>query len=139
MSQKRIYVAAGVILSSAGDHPPKILLAKRPSDKHQGGLWEFPGGKVDEGEEVYAALCRELKEELNIQVLTAEPFIEIRHDYSDKLITLDVWLVTAFEGNACGAEGQEVKWVPVTVLAEFEFPAANDDIVKAIEQKFYQL
>ncbi|MFL0796823.1 MAG: 8-oxo-dGTP diphosphatase MutT [Cellvibrionaceae bacterium] len=133
---KRVYVAAGVILSPAGTEPKKILLAKRPIDKHQGGLWEFPGGKVDVGETVQKALCREIKEELDIQVLQSDPLIKIHHDYSDKSVTLDVWLVSDFTGAPQGAEGQDIRWVLVSELDKYEFPAANVEIVEKVKTYF---
>ena len=99
---KRIHVAAAVIRCVDG----QILLAKRPEDKHQGGLWEFPGGKVEASETVQAALSRELEEELGIRPSAARPLIQVRHDYPDKQVLLDVWEVSAFTGEPHGAEGQ---------------------------------
>jgi 8-oxo-dGTP diphosphatase len=126
---KLIHVAVGVIVGSDG----KILIAKRPQTAHQGGLWEFPGGKVDAGESVQQALCRELKEELAISVIASEPLIQIRHHYPDKSVLLDVYKVTHFEGQPCGAEGQPICWVSVDELGNYEFPAANKPIIKALE------
>ncbi len=136
MKKKRIHVAAGVVLSQAVRMPQKILLAKRPEDKHQGGLWEFPGGKVDTGETVQQALCRELKEELDIDVLQSESLMKIHHDYSDKSVTLDVWLVNEFSGEPQGAEGQAITWVSPEGLSDYEFPAANREIVDKLQSKF---
>ena len=124
---KRIHVAAAVI-RAADD---RILIAKRPLDKHQGGLWEFPGGKVESGETVEAALGRELAEELGIVVTAAQPLIQVRHDYPDKQVLLDVWQVTAFDGDPHGAEGQPLAWVEPAHLSEYSFPAANRPIVAA--------
>lgn len=126
---KRIHVAAAVIYDAAG----RILLARRPEDKHQGGLWEFPGGKVEEGEPVEAALARELEEELGIRVEQARPLIQVSHDYPDKRVLLDVWEVTAFSGEAHGAEGQPLAWVTPRELGNYEFPAANRPIVRAAQ------
>jgi len=133
MSDKKIvHVAVGVILDEACN----ILIAKRADESHQGGLWEFPGGKVDEGETVELALARELKEELAIELSQCETLLEIRHDYVDKSVLLDVWIITAFKGKACGNEGQPVKWVPVESLRDYAFPAANEAIISAIESRF---
>jgi len=126
---KRIHVAAAVIRSADG----RILIARRPLDKHQGGLWEFPGGKVEAGESVQAALARELLEELGIEVTRAQPLIQVRHDYPDKQVLLDVWQVLAFQGEAHGAEGQPLAWVTASELDGFEFPAANRPIVSAAQ------
>jgi len=124
---KRIHVAAAVIRGKDG----QILIAKRCDDKHQGGLWEFPGGKVEAGETAQAALARELEEELGILVTTARPLIQVRHDYPDKHVLLDVWDVSAFTGEPHGAEGQPLAWVSAKQISEYEFPAANRPIVAA--------
>ncbi len=126
---KLIHVAAAVIRDSRG----RILIARRPHDKHQGGLWEFPGGKVEPGEPVADALSRELEEELGIRVTSARPLILIPHHYPDKSVLLDVWDVDDFEGEAHGAEGQPVEWVMPDALDKFEFPAANAPIVTAAQ------
>lgn len=124
---KRIHVAAAVIRGA----DQRVLIAKRPLDKHQGGLWEFPGGKVEVGEPVEAALLRELHEELGIVVETARPLIQVRHDYPDKQVLLDVWEVLAFSGEPHGAEGQPLAWVASDDLPEYAFPAANQPIISA--------
>ncbi len=124
---KRIHVAAAVIRGVAGS----VLIAKRPLDKHQGGLWEFPGGKVEAGERVEAALARELLEELDIVVTAARPLIQVRHDYPDKHVLLDVWEVTGFTGEPHGVEGQPLMWVAADALASYRFPDANRPIVAA--------
>lgn len=124
---KRVHVAAAVIRGEDG----RILIAKRPDDKHQGGLWEFPGGKVEEGEAVLAALSRELQEELTIRLDSARPLIQVRHDYADKHVLLDVWEVSRFTGEPHGAEGQPLAWVTARQLDDYEFPAANRPIVAA--------
>lgn len=124
---KRVHVAAAVIRGADG----RILLARRADQQHQGGLWEFPGGKVEAGETVAAALRRELQEELGITVTNARPLIKVQHDYPDKQILLDVWLVSAFSGEPHGAEGQPLAWVAPRQLPEYEFPAANAPIVQA--------
>lgn len=125
---KRIHVMAAVIRDAAGH----ILLARRPDHAHQGGLWEFPGGKREPQESRFAALQRELQEELGIQVTRARPLIDIRHDYPDKSIRLDVWQVDGFTGEPHGAEGQPVRWVSVSELDQYEFPRANEPIIKAV-------
>lgn len=123
-----VHVAVGVIIGNDG----AILIAKRPDKTHQGGLWEFPGGKVEEGESLFDALSRELYEELAIETLDTEPLIKIRHDYGDKIVLLDVHKVTAFAGMAKGNEGQPIAWVAPENLHQYEFPAANRPIITAI-------
>ncbi|WP_281648538.1 Nudix family hydrolase [Parendozoicomonas sp. Alg238-R29] len=126
---KRIHVAAAVIL----DQNNNILIARRPLDKHMGGLWEFPGGKVEPDEKVTDALCRELDEELGIRPSKFRPLIRIHHNYPDKSVLLDVWTVISFAGEAHGREGQPVKWVTPAELSLHDFPAANRPIVAAAQ------
>jgi 8-oxo-dGTP diphosphatase len=122
-----VHVAVGVIHRGG-----RILLSRRHADSHQGGLWEFPGGKVESGEQVTEALQRELEEELGIRVQFCEPLLEVRHDYGDKQVFLDVWWVSEFSGKEQGREGQPLSWVAPEQLQELEFPAANEPIVEAV-------
>ncbi|MDB2533951.1 8-oxo-dGTP diphosphatase MutT [Porticoccaceae bacterium] len=132
---KRIHVVAAVIYAASS--MSQILIAKRPNHLHQGGLWEFPGGKVDQGESPRQALVRELQEELDINVTTAEPMMQLSHDYTDKQVLLDIWKVTGFEGQARGVEGQECRWVSLTEIvadnSEYQFPAANRAILARLK------
>lgn len=120
-------VVAAVIHNPQGE----ILIARRPLHKHQGGLWEFPGGKIEEGESAGHALIRELQEELGITPTEFRPLLTVEHHYPDKSVRLEVWRVTAFDGQAHGAEGQPVAWVQAEQLRDYDFPAANTPILKA--------
>lgn len=129
---KRIHVVAAVIV-----HPDRqsIFISRRADHLHQGGLWEFPGGKVEAGESVESALARELFEELDIRVETAQPFMEVSHNYPDKQVFLDIWQVDSFTGTARGKEGQQCRWVGLQELHNdqlFEFPAANQPILQRL-------
>ena len=124
----RVHVAVGVIL----DRQQNILLTKRAADAHQGGLWEFPGGKVEDGEDLAVALRRELLEELGIAIGRTSPLISVQHDYADKAVLLDVHVVWDFAGEAVGLERQPLAWVCVQDLPDYEFPAANEPIVAAV-------
>jgi len=110
-----------------------ILISKRAKGVHQGGFWEFPGGKVEATETVVEALSRELFEELGIRVKRehVSPLIQIEHDYGDKKVFLDVYTVHQFEGEANGREGQPIKWVLDADLLAYSFPEANKSIVSA--------
>lgn len=123
-----VHVAVAVIKNSHGQY----FIAKRSQETHQGGLWEFPGGKVENNESVQDALKRELLEEVGIKVNNSTPLIKIHHDYNDKRVLLDVWNITEFSGIAFGKEGQETKWVDKCDLAKYNFPAANLPIINAI-------
>ena len=126
---KRVHVVAAVIRNAQQE----ILLALRPSDKHMGGLWEFPGGKCEAGESPQQALARELQEELGIVIDNPQPLIQVRHNYPDLHVLLDVYEVLSFTGQAYGAEGQEVRWVAPSALTDYQFPAANRTIVTAAQ------
>ncbi|MCB1631662.1 MAG: 8-oxo-dGTP diphosphatase MutT [Pseudomonadales bacterium] len=121
-------VAVGVIGNAAGE----VLVALRHAHLHQGGLWEFPGGKIADGESVEAALARELHEELGIRVESAQPLLTVRHAYPDRSVELHVWRVTAFAGDVRGREGQPLRWVAVHHLDPFDFPAADRPIIEAL-------
>ncbi len=122
---KKIAVAIGVIENSQGE----ILLAKRHQHLHQGGKWEFPGGKIEQGETTLVALRRELQEEVAIDVVEATPVMILDYDYGDRFVSLDIWHVTSFTGQAKGLEQQEIKWVAKSQLAQYQFPDANQPIV----------
>jgi 8-oxo-dGTP diphosphatase len=126
---KLVHVAVAVITNDKAE----VLLTRRHSQSHQGGLWEFPGGKLEAGESLAEALRRELLEELDLDVQAHEPLLQIQHDYGDKQVLLDVHRVTAFSGQPRPCEGQPMCWVSSTALSDYEFPAANKPIVAALQ------
>ena len=130
-----IHVAVGVILNSQ----QQVLVARRAEHAEQGGLWEFPGGKIEATENSYQALCRELREELGITVITAEPLLQFGHDYSKYHVNLITWMVRKFSGQPLGLEGQPLKWVNIHELANLEFPAANQKIIAQLQCKLISL
>lgn len=131
MTTKTIHVAVGVVQNTQG----QILLSKRADHLHQGGLWEFPGGKVELGERVFDALVREFQEEVDITITHAEPFMKIQHDYGDKHVLLDVWLASAFNGKASSNENQLIDWVEIEHLNDYDFPDANQAIIERLMAK----
>ncbi|SJM93725.1 Mutator MutT protein [Crenothrix polyspora] len=128
-----LQVAVGVVKNPAG----QILISLRHSDLHQGGLWEFPGGKVEAGESLEQALRRELKEELAIDVLASKPLITIEHHYSDRSVRLHVFWVEQFSGRANHGHKQPIKWVAPDELNHYAFPDANKPIVTAVQLPVY--
>lgn len=129
MNTELLHVAVGVIRNEEG----AVLIARRARDSHQGDLWEFPGGKIEAGETVTAALSRELAEELGIQVQAQSPLCQITHDYGDRSVLLDVWSVDRFTGLPQGLEKQPLRWLPVDQLQAAEFPQANRAIIRRLK------
>ncbi|MCE3238054.1 MAG: hypothetical protein K0R24_1035 [Gammaproteobacteria bacterium] len=130
LSIMQIHVAIGIISNTRGE----ILVAKRPLDKSQSGLWEFPGGKVEENETAFQALKRELLEEIGIQVITATSWLQIKHAYPDRTVLLDTWHVTHFSGEPFGQEGQLIRWMQPNHFDQLPFLAGNKEIIEKIHQ-----
>lgn len=125
---ERILVAAGVLRDASG----RVLLARRPESSHQGGLWEFPGGKVEPGESVREALQRELREELGIGIQACRPLIRVSHRYADLHVVLDTWLVSGWRGVPRGREGQPLQWLALRDVDAGILPAADLPILGAL-------
>ena len=128
MIRRTIAVAAGCILNAAGE----VLIAQRPEGKIAAGKWEFPGGKIEAGERADQALVRELEEELGVYAKEFRPLIRITHDYSDRTVVLDTWLVTAFNGEPQGREQQAFAWVRPECLFDYPLLGADGPIVSAL-------
>ncbi len=109
-----------------------FLISKRQKGKHQEGLWELPGGKLEPGETRLNGLQRELEEEINIRCTDSRPFRQVRHEYQDRSILLDVWEVTAFEGEVKARENQLIRWIRVENMGRYRFPEADRPIIDAI-------
>lgn len=122
-----IQVVAAIILKH-----DQVLIAQRPSGKHKGGYWEFPGGKIESGESEIAALRRELLEEINIEISAAEGFADICFDYPEKSVQLKFFTITDYDGDPIGLEGQQIRWVSRLKLSEYQFPEANLPIVEKL-------
>jgi len=127
---REVHVAVGVIIRDG-----HVLIARRPKHAHQGGLLEFPGGKVEPGETVQQALVREIAEETGLKLIESalQPVIGIRHDYGDKRVFLDVWSTDVAFGDAHGREGQPIQWLLPQDLRDADFPAANQPIIRALQ------
>lgn len=126
---KRIHIVAGVIFNPAKD---KIYITKRPDHLHKGGFWEFPGGKVEQGESTEQAICRELFEEIDIRVTGLSHFSHLDYDYPDKSLTFDFYRIDDFENQPYGKEGQQGEWVSIADLADYEFPEANLPVLQQV-------
>jgi len=132
MKNSPLHVVCAVIESVDG----QILLAQRLSSQHLGGLWEFPGGKLEAGESELEALARELDEELGIHPTQAEHWMDVRHHYADarlgREVVLHVWRVSAWQGSPVGRLGQPLQWAAKSMLHDFAVPEANRAIVNAL-------
>lgn len=122
-----LLVAAVALIDEDG----RILLARRPEGKPMAGLWEFPGGKVHDGETPEACLIRELKEELGIDVSASclGPFTFASHAYDDFHLLMPLYLCRVWEGIAKPLEGQTLKWVRPEALADYPMPPADKPLV----------
>jgi 8-oxo-dGTP diphosphatase len=129
---KTVHVAVGVIISLKNEYPAKYFLTKRLADAHQGGKWEFPGGKVELNETVTQALYRELKEEVAIETLTCLPLTKINHTYVDKTVCLEVFVIDNYIGEPNAQEGQGEGWFTLEELKQLDFPKANDAIIEKL-------
>ncbi len=128
-----VHVAVGVICRE-NETGKEVFLTQRKAQSHQGGKWEFPGGKLEDIDNVAAALHRELKEEVAIDVLACQPLMKITHDYGDKKVLLDVYLVEQFLGEPQAQEQQQQQgWFTLTELKSLNFPTANIDIVEKLQ------
>jgi 8-oxo-dGTP diphosphatase len=128
--KRAVHVVAGVLRASDGS----ILISQRPDHVHQGGLWEFPGGKLERGETPRQGLDRELNEELGVTVNSAHPLIQVRHAYPDRTILLDTWMVKAYTGVPAGREGQSLDWIHPEDLDPGLFPPADGPIITALRR-----
>lgn len=123
-----VHVAAAALIDGEG----RVLLARRADDAHQGGLWEFPGGKLEPGESIDIGLRRELHEELGVAIVSHRPLIRVLHHYDDRSVLLDVHRVDAWHGEPHGREGQPLAWVGVEELGAYPMPPADVPIVSAL-------
>ncbi len=121
-----------VVVAVIQDKNGKILIAQRDAEKHQGGKWEFPGGKVEQGESAQQALAREIDEELGIQIESVTPLIQIHHHYAELSVFLDVFTINAWQGEAYDKEGQPMRWVELNEIHHYSFPTANKPILQAL-------
>lgn len=125
---KVVHIAVGVLTNDRGE----VLVCQRPAHKLYPGEWEFPGGKVEPGENVDAALRRELHEELGIGVQEARPLICLQYVYPELSVELDTWLVTGYTGTPRSTEHPAAAWVAPDALPRWQLLAADRPIVNAL-------
>ncbi|MBW2063439.1 MAG: (deoxy)nucleoside triphosphate pyrophosphohydrolase [Deltaproteobacteria bacterium] len=131
--EKPHYNVTAVIIWREG----RVLVTRRPQGTHLEGLWEFPGGKQEEGETLSACLEREIREELGIRIEAANNLFSISHDYDSKSITLHVFECKRFTGEPRPLEGQEIRWThPGKELSSLGFPPPDKAIIDYLIQSF---
>ena len=113
---------------------PQVLITQRKSDGLLGGLWEFPGGKIDDGESPEQALARELAEEIGIELLEVERFMHLEHDYPDRSVSIHFFLVHAWKHEPAGLEGQALRWVTAAGLSDEDILPADAPAIEALQQ-----
>jgi 8-oxo-dGTP diphosphatase len=125
-----LQVAAGILLDAAG----KVLIAERRCDGPFDGLWEFPGGKIASGESSGEALSRELAEEIGIEITASRFFMRLYHEYPDRSVDIEFYLVDEWRQDPVGREGQQLRWVDADQLDAAEMLPADMPVVDAIRK-----
>ena len=131
MAAAPLHVVAAALMAG-GRGRRRVLLAQRRADAHQGGRWEFPGGKVEPGESAVAALARELREELGVELLSARPLIRFPYRYPEFAMDFEVFRAR-WRGRPRGCEGQELRWAGLAELQELEVPPASGPAIGALQ------
>lgn len=122
-----------MVAAALYDQAGRVLIAQRPAGRHMAGRWEFPGGKVGRNETESAALARELREELGVDVTAARPFMRLTHAYDDHDVELSLWIVEQFTGTPASLEAQQLKWVVPAQLAAEDILEADRPFVAELE------
>ncbi len=125
---KQLHVVAGILRDTAG----RFLITERVDDGPFHGLWEFPGGKIGRNETSEAALDRELGEEIGVRPLRSAHFMSLQHDYPDRRVSIDFFLVTDWQNEPMGLEGQQLRWVEKAALGSEELLPADLPVIEAL-------
>ena len=123
-----------VVACALVDVDGRVLITRRPEGKAMAGLWEFPGGKVEDGETPEAALIRELREELAIDTQSAclAPLTFASHAYDDFHLLMPLYVCRKWQGMVTGREGQALKWVRAKALRDYPMPPADLPLIPAL-------
>ena len=132
MTKPVLQVAVGIVLDDSG----KVLVGQRVKPDAYFQKWEFPGGKLEQGESVVDALKREFLEEVGIDISESREFMVWEHSYPDRDVKLFVRIIDAFIGKATSREGQALKWVSLEEIAEMDFLAGNQVIIERLIEHF---
>lgn len=123
-----------VVAAALYDASGRVLIAQRPVGKHMAGRWEFPGGKIAEGETEQEALARELEEELGVQLRSGRQLMTLQHAYEEYEVDLAMWVVDGYDGEPRGLDGQSLKWVPPAGLFEEDMLEADRPFLEALQR-----
>lgn len=125
---RRLHVAAGVLIDDAG----RVLITERMGDSPFAGLWEFPGGKIHSGETPSDAMVRELREELDIEVGESEHFMHLLHEYADRSVELEFFLVHNWQREPRACDGQAMEWRLPADISAAELLPADGPVLEAL-------
>lgn len=129
-----IQVVAGILIDPAG----RVLISERVDDGPFHGLWEFPGGKIREREPAEVALARELSEEIGVEVVVSEHFLDLSHEYPDRHVSIEFHLVNEWLNEPVGLEGQALRWVRTDRLEAEQLLPADLPVVHALKSRTMQ-
>lgn len=125
--ERRLDIALAIVVREG-----RLLVARRSGDQHLAGAWEFPGGKIDDGEEPEAAALRELREETGLTADSAAPLLVFVHDYPDRRLRFHAFVVTSASGDVVLDGDRSFQWVQPSSLDELTMPDANRAILHAL-------
>lgn len=129
LSHKQIGVAV------INNHQGQVLIDRRKASGEMGGLWEFPGGKIEPGETIEECIQREVKEELDIEIIVGDRLTTITHTYETFMVTLYVHDCQHLNGQPQAIECTEVRWVEPSQMHQYQFPQANTQIINLLQQR----
>jgi len=122
-------VAAGILRDGCG----RVLITERLGGGPFHGMWEFPGGKIGPNENAEQALARELAEELGIELGDAKHLMHLEHDYPDRSVSIDFFVVSSWVNEPIGVEGQQLRWVDPMSLADQNLLPADVPVIAALQ------
>ncbi|MDH3761097.1 MAG: (deoxy)nucleoside triphosphate pyrophosphohydrolase [Gammaproteobacteria bacterium] len=132
IDEDHIHVVAAIVWHSQYDN--RFLIAQRQQGKHLEYYWELPGGKLEAGESPWQALRRELAEEINVEVVSGNPYMRVYHRYPERNILLDTWSVDEYQGEVRAREQQPLAWIDIEDIEQYRFPPADVPILEAIKR-----
>ncbi len=127
MAGDPVKVAAGLVFKDG-----KLLIAKRPKRLHLGGMWEFPGGKLESDETYEMCLMREMNEELGVDIKVGYEFEEVLHQYSEKAVFIKFFICSLLSGEPKAIQCSDFQWINRNDLARYDFPAADTKVVSRL-------